>query len=193
MNDDLISRQAAIEACLNGWNYDMETIEHIQDNIRRLPSVQQKQNLAYWVGKELGKCSNCGHNGCASDIWNGCLQMFCPNCGAKMEDGRNMSEEETIIDHLERILFFNQRAGRELWFDKPKEVQDRDIENNERDLQETINYIRTNQRKHGKWEHDRCTECGKSLEDLFSGEFYYDDEEVKFCPNCGAKMEGDGE
>lgn len=102
-----------------------------------------------------------------------------------------MSEEETIIDHLERILFFNQRAGRELWFDKPKEVQDRDIENNERDLQETINYIRTNQRKHGKWEHDRCTECGKSLEDLFSGEFYYDAEEVKFCPNCGAKMEGE--
>ena len=109
-----------------------------------------------------------------------------------------MSEEEAIIDHLERILFFNQRAGRELWFDKPKEVQDRDIENNERDLQEAINYIRTNQRKqgqttvkHGKWEHNRCTECGISLDDLFSGEFYYDDEEVKFCPNCGAKMEGE--
>ena len=89
MGDELISRQAAIEACLNGWNYDMETIEHIQDNIRRLPSVQQKQNLAYWIGKELGECSNCGHNGCSSDIWNGCLQMFCPNCGAKMEDNEN--------------------------------------------------------------------------------------------------------
>ena len=108
-----------------------------------------------------------------------------------------MSEEEAIIDHLERILFFNQRAGRELWFDKPKEVQDRDIENNERDLQEAINYIRTNQRKqgqttvkHGKWEHNRCTECGKSLDDLFSGDFYYDEEELKYCPNCGAKMEG---
>lgn len=44
--------------------------------------------------------------------------------------------------------------------------------------------------KRGKWEHERCTECGKSLEDLFSGEFYYDQEEVKFCPNCGAKMGG---
>lgn len=47
--------------------------------------------------------------------------------------------------------------------------------------------------KHGKWEHNRCTECGKSLDDLFSGDFYYDDEEVKFCPNCGAKMEGETE
>lgn len=44
--------------------------------------------------------------------------------------------------------------------------------------------------RRGKWEHGRCTECGKSLEDLFSGEFYYDQEEVKFCPNCGAKMGG---
>lgn len=102
-----------------------------------------------------------------------------------------MSEEETIIDHLERILFFNQRAGRELWFDKSKEVQDRDIVNAERHLQEAIDYIRANQQKHGKWEHDRCTECGKSLDDLFSGEFYYDEEELKFCPNCGAKMGGE--
>lgn len=99
-----------------------------------------------------------------------------------------MSEEETIIDHLERILFFNQRAGRELWFDKPKEVQEIDIANAERHLQEAINYIRINQQKHGKWVHNNCTECGKSLDDLFSGDFYYDDEELKFCPNCGAKM-----
>lgn len=45
--------------------------------------------------------------------------------------------------------------------------------------------------KHGKWEHNRCTECGKSLDDLFSGDFYYDEEELKYCPNCGAKMEGE--
>ena len=43
--------------------------------------------------------------------------------------------------------------------------------------------------KHGKWEHDKCTNCGKSLEDLFEGEFYYDLEEIHFCPNCGVRME----
>ena len=31
----------------------------------------------------------------------------------------------------------------------------------------------------------------KSLEDLFTGEFYYDDNEINFCPNCGADMRGD--
>lgn len=45
--------------------------------------------------------------------------------------------------------------------------------------------------KHGKWKQEKCTNCGKSLEDLFEGEFYYDCEEIHFCPNCGAQMDGD--
>lgn len=32
-----------------------------------------------------------------------------------------------LRDRIEQAKFFNQRAGRELWHDKPKEVQDRDI------------------------------------------------------------------
>lgn len=42
---------------------------------------------------------------------------------------------------LDKRRFFNQRAGRELWNDKPKDIQDKDIENAERDfdtLQELI-------------------------------------------------------
>lgn len=31
----------------------------------------------------------------------------------------------------------------------------------------------------------------KSLEDLFTGDFYYDDNEINFCPNCGSDMRGD--
>lgn len=33
----------------------------------------------------------------------------------------------TLRDRIEQEKFFNQRAGRELWQNKPKEVQDRDI------------------------------------------------------------------
>lgn len=101
-----------------------------------------------------------------------------------------MSEEETIIDHLEQILFFNQRAGRELWFDKPKEVQEIDIANAERHLQEAIDYIRTNQQKQGHWIRGDfhqlsnvpsndwiCSECGFHAETAHYA-----------CPYCGAKM-----
>lgn len=108
-----------------------------------------------------------------------------------------MSEEETIIDHLEGLLFFNQRAGRELWFDKPKEVQDRDIVNAERHLQEAIGYIRTNQQKQGHW----------IANDDYDGEVYYtcsrceepwvtiegtpQENRMKYCPSCGAMMKGE--
>ena len=39
-----------------------------------------------WQGGELGHCTNCGHKGSASDIWNNCTGMFCPNCGAHLTD-----------------------------------------------------------------------------------------------------------
>lgn len=99
MSDDLISRQAAIDdAHRQIWyrlNPNMK--ERIDTWLVNLPSVQQEQNLAYWIGAELGKCSNCGHSGCASDIWNDCEQMFCPNCGAKMDyntDWREGNEQD---------------------------------------------------------------------------------------------------
>lgn len=54
-----------------------------------------------------------------------------------------MKDKETqnnIFDILDKMEFFQgQRAGRELWNDKPKEVQDKDISDFVRD----INYIRS--------------------------------------------------
>lgn len=54
-----------------------------------------------------------------------------------------MKDKETqnnVFDILDKIEFFQgQRAGRELWNDKPKEVQDKDIA----DFIKDINYIRS--------------------------------------------------
>lgn len=49
--------------------------------IRNLEDCMQRTR-GTWIGGELGRCSICGHEGNASDIWNGCKVMFCPNCGA---------------------------------------------------------------------------------------------------------------
>jgi len=38
-------------------------------------------------------------------------------------------DREKVIDGLEMLRFFNQRAGRELWADKPHDVQETDIAN----------------------------------------------------------------
>ena len=45
------------------------------------------------------------------------------------------------LDILAKMEFFNQRAGRELWFDKPKNIQDKDIENFNRDINTLKEYI----------------------------------------------------
>lgn len=49
---------------------------------------------------------------------------------------------EEVLDILDKMEFFGgQRAGRELWNDKPKEVQDEDIRNFNRDIQKIRDYI----------------------------------------------------
>ena len=51
-----------------------------------------------------------------------------------------MTKQEKVFDILNKFEFFQgQRAGRELWLDKPKEVQDKDIA----DFIKDINYIRS--------------------------------------------------
>ena len=52
-----------------------------------------------------------------------------------------MNKQE-IIDGLEMLLFFNQRAGRELWNDKLKEIQDKDIAKAEEILQNAIKELK---------------------------------------------------
>lgn len=43
--------------------------------------------------------------------------------------------------------------------------------------------------RRGKWEKEEiCTNCKTNIEDLFEGEFYYNCEDLRFCPHCGAKM-----
>ena len=77
---DAISRQAAIDACLNGWNKDYK---EIVEEIRALPPVTAEKvgqwewkydsnpKIGYWY------CSQCHDIGV--DYYD-----YCPYCGAKM-------------------------------------------------------------------------------------------------------------
>lgn len=54
--------------------------------IEDAPTIEPQRMRGKWIGGELGRCSVCGHEGDASDIWNGCKGMFCPNCGSDMRE-----------------------------------------------------------------------------------------------------------
>ena len=48
---------------------------------------------------------------------------------------------------------------------------------------------------HGRWEDGECTACGFDIRDMIDGESEFRSwvwECVPYCPNCGAKMDGDG-
>ena len=79
------------------------------------------------------------YEGCAKPEY-----AACPLLNTKPDDGkaykvRTDDTREKLIERAEDIIskwefFLGQRAGRELWADKPKEVQDKDIEDFCRDL-----------------------------------------------------------
>jgi hypothetical protein len=83
-------------------------------------------------------------------------------------------------------FFYGQRAGRELWADKPKEIQDKDIENFTRDMA-VVRKALDDLRPKGRW-----------LERYGVSEYKYEcsvcnmgsDLMTDFCPNCGADMQG---
>ena len=68
---------------------------------------------------------------------------FINECGCKFE--HEILENLIALEVLDKLSFFGgQRAGRELWNDKPREVQDEDIASFNRDIE----YLRGVIRKH---------------------------------------------
>jgi hypothetical protein len=54
--NDCISRQAAIDSCLNGWN---KGYKEIVEEIRALPPVAPTEKVGRWIKKEHEICFTC--------------------------------------------------------------------------------------------------------------------------------------
>lgn len=80
-----------------------------------------------------------------------------------------MGLREITIEGLELMLFFNQRASREIWAEKPEIIQNEDIKNHETILKGAITLLKEQEKK-AYWIH--CN--GKS--------------HVWYCSNCGEKV-----
>lgn len=98
---------------------------------------------------------------------------------------RLIEQAKEILDKWE--FFLGQRAGRELWAEKSKEIQDKDIEDFNRDMNIIRKAIEAEPVRHGEWivEHKesiRCSECCFNRAQIKIP--------LDYCPNCGAKMDG---
>mgnify|MGYP003291609213 CR=1 FL=1 len=110
-------------------------------------------------------------------------------------------EKSEILDTLDKMQFFlGQRAGRELWNDKPEDIQEKDLENFNRDIQKIKEYLfNVKPVERGEWKEYsynqymglddlgepkfresigyRCTKC--DLNSIIKH---------SFCPRCGRDM-----
>ena len=99
MNDDLISRQAAIEAIDAVFPVDPKS-EYAQGiacgaalaktYVEQLPSVQLERNKGKWIVDVLAdniyRCSECGVDAPVEPIGGTEYKSnYCPHCGARME------------------------------------------------------------------------------------------------------------
>ena len=84
---EYIEREAAIDACFDGWN---NNAHDCADNIRSIPAADVRPVVkARWVYTDMSRlvCSNCGSPvafALKEDGWH--HGDYCPNCGCAMEE-----------------------------------------------------------------------------------------------------------
>ena len=94
--DDLISRQAVIDALYDWSEHSMTDAEawHIKQvigDIKSLPSAQPERKTGRWISVTNGRggheCDLCHNYAPSWQTGEEHLTDFCPNCGAYMREG----------------------------------------------------------------------------------------------------------
>ena len=91
MNDDLISRQAVLDAIeeLKKIHFDrVVVLNKVSDRVSDLPPVKPQEPKTEhweWLTEDKYRCSNCNHETRVDECMNEPMYDFCPFCGAKMD------------------------------------------------------------------------------------------------------------
>ena len=110
----------------------MQELEVVREKIQNKYRVVKTDEDLEW-NRAIDLCTN---------IIN--AHLSCENA-AEIERSSRDTDFRRTIEVLDKLSFFGgQRAGRELWNDKPRDVQDEDIANFNRDIE----YLRDIIRKH---------------------------------------------
>lgn len=103
-----------------------------------------------------------------------------------------------LLDKVEMLQFFNQRAGRELWGDKPTEVQNIDIKNADKVFEAVKGTViksipmKLKEVKTSAWwnESYKCPSCDNTVVgSKESLEFFWSKGRYHFCDYCGQALD----
>ena len=110
-----------------------------------------------------------------------------------------INNREKIIDGLEMLRFFNQRAGRELWAYKPHNIQEQDILNADIIYASAIDMLKQQEPRAPHYtrlqysingivyeiKHPECLRCFENGLDLWAAEI---ERGQAYCKRCGQKV-----
>lgn len=84
---EYIKREAAIDACFNGWNNDAHDCA---ENIRLIPAADVRENKRGRWKDAMQSCHDSPHvkcSVCGEYYWRYFKKFnYCPNCGADMRE-----------------------------------------------------------------------------------------------------------
>ena len=153
-------------------------------------------------------CERCGNSDCCERLNLPEEPVLCDRCYELVKGGGGMLTKGQAISLVEMFDFFQgQRAGRELWNDKPFEIQEKDIENFSRGCHQLIEYIKnctktmpaveteTEEVRYAEWAYSAtqrrivCTRCRTPRPfKKVKGKEHFSTWHSKRCPECGAIM-----
>lgn len=92
---DLISRDAAIAYAISGRTREIDgekwiRVSEVRESLQTIPSAEKTGRwIVYtseaWSNWEIAKCSVCGYENVAVEVFDLDGYHYCPNCGARME------------------------------------------------------------------------------------------------------------
>ena len=116
-----------------------------------------------------------------------------------------MATEKRLVyleDAIEKIVNFPSKVAQDAFYSKkqftPMQILTvvTDRQHEIIDLLKQVKEVDAVEVVHGRWEDGECTACGFDIRDMIDGESEFRSwvwECVPYCPNCGAKMDGDGD
>lgn len=103
-------------------------------------------------------------------------------------------EDNPIVQRIQEALDMAikalDRQPCEDWYDVPSdEMTLEQARQAVKDLRKKLVDHLEQEPKTGHWIDDKCSICGKGIEDLISSREWYRNEEPNFCPFCGIKIQ----
>lgn len=101
-------------------------------------------------------------------------KTFCDRCGCEVKE----------TDIGENFMRFGHIEGREILYQKGYDLCFDCI----KDLREWIKHPRSLYISTAEWADNKCSNCGKGIENLIDSREWYENEKPNYCPFCGTRF-----